>query len=132
MQMGKGQTMQEKIAAMELENNLRQFTGTELYYRIGRRVMLTEGTKYLADRGACYWLFDLIVSHIVQSRIVDHDFVSIKLIREGQGAVLTLDDGNSNLLGCQSIDYTDFPLESISLYGCRYEESWIIMLPSEY
>jgi hypothetical protein len=123
--------MQQKITATELENNLRQFTGTQSYYRIGKRLMLTEGTKYLADQGACYWLFDLIVSHIVQSSFADQDFVSIKLQRKGQGAVVTLDDGNGNVLADQTIEYTDFPLEKIALYGCRFEQHWIIMLPSE-
>jgi hypothetical protein len=124
--------MQQKISATELESNLRQFTGTEMYFRIGKRLMLTEGTKYLADQAACYWLFDLIVSHIIQNNFAQHDFVSIKLQRQGQGALVTLDDGNGNVLSGQTIEYTDFPIDKIALYGCRYEQHWVVILPSEY
>ena len=32
------------------------FTGTERYYRITRRCLLTDVTKYLADAAGAYWL----------------------------------------------------------------------------
>jgi hypothetical protein len=86
----------------------------------------------LADQAACYWLFDLIVSYINLSSFADQDFVTVKLQRESWGAVITIVDGNENLLAKQAIDYTDFPLDSIALYGCRLEQHWIIMLPREY
>ena len=33
-----------------------QFTGTSTYYRISRRHLLTDGTKHLAEKGACFWM----------------------------------------------------------------------------
>ena len=42
---------------------LSHFTGTEKYYRISRRHLLTDGTKYLAKEAECFWLMDAIASH---------------------------------------------------------------------
>lgn len=120
------------MTASELENQLRNFTGTDLYYRIARRVLLTQGAKYLADQGACYWLFDLIISHIIQINFDCEDFVSIQLCRTGRGAVVKFDDGDGNFLSDQNIEYTDFPLNEVTLYACRTNQLWVILLPNEY
>jgi hypothetical protein len=42
------------------------------------------------------------------------------------------EDGNSREHARQEIPYTDFPLDSITLYACWDQEHWVIMLPSEY
>ena len=44
-------------------NQLSHFTGTERYYRISRRHLLTDGTKYLAEEAECFWLIDAAISH---------------------------------------------------------------------
>ena len=33
-----------------------RFTGTTAYYKISRRDLLTDGTKHLAEKGACFWM----------------------------------------------------------------------------
>jgi hypothetical protein len=43
---------------------LSYFTGTEKYYRISRRHLLTDGTKYLAEEAECFWMMDAIASHL--------------------------------------------------------------------
>ena len=45
-------------------SQLSQFTGTEKYYRIGRKHLLTDGTKYLAEEAECFWMMDAIASHL--------------------------------------------------------------------
>ena len=41
----------------EIEQNLRHFTGTEMYYYIPiLRTRFTDGLKYLANAADCYWL----------------------------------------------------------------------------
>jgi hypothetical protein len=44
------------------ESQLRQFTGSENWYRhgINRSVLFTDGAKFLADQGSAYWLLDII------------------------------------------------------------------------
>ena len=49
-------------AATLSESQLRQFTGSENWYRhgINRSVLYTDGAKFLADQGGAYWLLDII------------------------------------------------------------------------
>ena len=106
----------------QILNHLDQFTGTEYYYPLWPKVMLTDDTKYLAETVGCYWLMDGIASHILH----------LPKKETFAGCKLVIDDGNGNVLAKQHIRYTDFPLDSMRLYACWGEERWIIMLPSEY
>ena len=110
---------------------LTQFTGTERYYRISRRHLLTDGTKYLAEHAECFWMMDAIASHL--SEIGTRDwFVQVKVTVQNSRATMIYDDGNGNEHARQEIPYTDFPLQMITLYSCWDGEHWVIMLPSEY
>jgi hypothetical protein len=112
-------------------NQLNQFTGTAKYYRISRRHLLTEGTKYLAEAAECFWMMDAIASHLCEIGTEDW-FVSVRVqVTEGR-AVMIYEDGNDHEHARQEIPYTDFPLSSITLYACWDQENWVIMLPSEY
>ena len=108
-----------------------QFIGTEKYYRISRRHLLTDGTKYLAEAAECFWMMDAIASHLCEIGTEDW-FVSVRVqVTEGR-AVMIYEDGNDHEHARQEIPYTDFPLNSITLYACWDQENWVIMLPSEY
>ena len=48
------------------QSTLTQFTGTERYYRISRRHLLTDGTKYLAENAECFWMMDAVASHLME------------------------------------------------------------------
>ena len=79
---------------------LTHFTGTAQYYRIGRRHLLTDGTKYLAEEAECFWMMDAIASHV--SEIGTHDwFVQVKVQVHGIQATMIYDDGNGNELARQ-------------------------------
>ena len=110
---------------------LSYFTGTEKYYRISRRHLLTDGTKYLAEETECFWMMDAIASHLCEIGTADW-FVLVRVeVMEGR-AVMIYGDGNGREHARQEIPYTDFPLNSITLYACWDGEHWVIMLPSEY
>ena len=112
-------------------NQLNQFTGTEKYYRISCRHLLTDSTKYLAEEAACFWLMDAIASHLCEIGTSDW-FVLVRVeVAEGR-AVMIYEDGNGNELARQEIPYTDFSMTSITLCACWDGEHWVIMLPSEY
>jgi hypothetical protein len=123
---------QEQLKELGLDNlTLTQFTGTGAYYTIRRRHLLTDGTKYLAEKGACFWMMDAIASHLVEIG-TDDWFVLVRVqVAEGM-AVMIYEDGNGREHARQEIPYTDFPLTSITLYACWDQEHWVIMLPSEY
>ena len=59
-------------------SQLPHFTGTERYYRIGRRHLLTDGTKYLAEEAECFWMMDAIASHLSEIG-TDDWFVQVRM-----------------------------------------------------
>lgn len=110
---------------------LSQFTGTERYYRLNRKCLLTDGTKYLAEAAGAFWLMDAAASYLLELGTADW-FVQVALKVTGSSAVLTLEDGNGGVRARQKIPYTDFPLAQQTLYACWDGEHWVLMLPSEY
>ena len=110
---------------------LSYFTGTEKYYRISRRHLLTDGTKYLAENAECFWMMDAVASHLMEIGTADW-FVVIKTTVKHAKALMVYEDGNGHEHARQEIPYTDFPFAEITLYAFWDTEHWVIMLPSEY
>ena len=112
--------------------DLAQFTGSENWYRhgINRRVLFTDGAKYVADQAGAYWLLDEIA--IIQPYnvcVAAEEFQVWKLtVNADQTAVLTCDDGNGNVVYSKQIEHTDFPPDGITLYFTNNT----ILLPREY
>ena len=123
---------QDELEQLGLDTlTLAQFTGTSAYYRISRRHLLTGGTKYLAEKGECFWMMDAVASHLCEIGTQDW-FVLIRVqVSEGR-AEMIYEDGNGGEHARQAIPYTDFALSEITLYACWDQEHWVIMLPSEY
>lgn len=113
-----------KITKEELLKNLEQFCGTETYYQHISGKCFTAGVKYLADNAECYWLLDKI---LFTNR--SEPFQVWKLLVQDQTGTLTMIED----IGCpelvkQRIPYTDFPLDSITLWLI----DGILILPNEY
>jgi hypothetical protein len=115
----------------QLFSFLTQFTGTERYYRINPHVVLTDGAKFLADEAKAYWLMDAIASYLRFFQLKEY-FACCTLKVNHSGAELLIDNGNGKTLARQDIEYTDFPLPEIKLYGIWSDGFWVIMLTSEY
>ena len=111
---------------------LAQFTGTTQYYRILPTFVVTDGAKYLMDHAECYWLAQLYGLHLVDISFNDEPFTVLKLKRVGEGARIVIEDGNGNTLSYQGLDYTDFPMDEITLFASWSGEFWVAMLASEY
>ena len=105
-------------------SQLGQFTGTGRYYRISRRHLLTDGTRYLAEQAACFWLMDAVASHLSEIGTAEW-FVVIKTTVKQTSAVMVYEDGNGTELARQEIPYTDLPLAHIDLYACWDSEHWV-------
>jgi hypothetical protein len=123
--------MSQVMNTHELQNNLSQFTGSENYYRVMPRLVITDGVQYLANQANMYWLVSLIYSHLITQPICS-EFVVARLSVSGKTADLVLDDGNDQIIAKQIIEYTDFPLDEISIYCSYREKTWVLLLPSEY
>ena len=124
--------MEEQSDAERLVDDLKQFTGSVEYTTLTKNVVLTEGALYLAEHAACYWLFDLYASHLFSINKDVEEFTCLKLSKTDNSASVTIDDGNGRVLAEQHVEYTDFPLTGIKLYGCWSGDYWVLMLPSEY
>lgn len=127
--------MNSRLSPEELESNLNYFTGTESYYRYNDNYVLTDGAKYLAENAGCFWLMDCIVSYkneILTKFKRTIDFQVWKLKVKNNQAVLTLTFDEKVLIN-RKIEYTDFPLEEITLFvGLSHPNLFVIMLTSEY
>ncbi len=121
-----------KLSADQLLNQLAQFTGTNGYHRMYGNFYLTDGAKYLAETVECFWLFDLYWSHIMSIIPSENEFTVLKLTVKDGKASAVIEDGNDNAIAGQEIEYTDFPLPSITLYCSWFGDGWVAMLPSEY
>jgi len=122
---------------MLTETDLNRFTGTECYYAYLAGLKLTDGVKYLAEVAGAYWLLDVIASYqIGNAKIRREPFQvwELKLSPDNattgkHEAVVTMKtDTDHPLLVKQQIEYTDFPLDSITLYLI----DGVILLTSEY
>lgn len=116
----------------ELLATLKKFTGCDQLARLKRTVLLSEGSRYLAKAAECYWLFDLYASHLSSVDGKKDWFTCLKITKKDNSASVSIEDGNSNVLATQKIEYTDFPLSAITLYGCWTGDFWVLMLPTEY
>lgn len=114
------------------EFHLRNFTGSENWYRhgINRRVVFTDGAKYVADEGGAYWLLDAIAIAQLYEKSVSGEAFQIWTLKvsEDRTASLICDDGNDNTVYTQNIEFTDFPITEIKFFFTDNT----ILLPSEY
>jgi hypothetical protein len=109
--------------------NLAQFYGSEnmYFHPLFKGINYTEGVRFIGQNGA-NWLLVAILSHAKHNpKVKGEEFVVATLKVKDGSAILTLDDGNYNVLDIQEFCTTDFPLASISFYI----ENKTIMLPSE-
>ena len=121
-------TKQEILA--ELPN----FYGTENYHKwsiLFRNFVLTDGAKYIADECGAYWLMDAIASYL--SSYKDEGFVVAKFVKaDDPNWLLTVEDGNGGCFASQCIEFTNFPLDEITLYVVKQDDLYVVLLPSEY
>jgi hypothetical protein len=113
-----------------LSNMAQYYNGTNEWHKHLFGFVYTDGARDVAEEGEAYWFLDLIVSHAVELHKKGNNFLVFKLQldEEGNGAMVTIEDGNENKLGEQKIEYTDFPAMSQTLWCIN----GTILLPEEY
>jgi hypothetical protein len=116
----------------EILVELSYFTGTESYhsYKIPTKqeYMLTDGVNYLCRTCECYWLMDYIISLQNHSLIKDQQFQLWRLYLVENKWNICCEDGNKKTLYHATIDFSDFPLNGITVWLI----DGVILLPSEY
>lgn len=120
----------------QIQEYLQQFCGSESCYTIPMlKSRYTEGVKYLAEEGNCYWL---VTDTAVIAKSLRHksSFLVIyfkRFSKELQArlhkeAQITYADGNGTILFQQDYEITDLPLDELRLF---FVED-MLMLPNEY
>jgi len=112
---------------------LSQFSGgTVNYYRhaLKRKVLFTDGAKYVADEGGAYWLLDEIALAQGRDKRVDRQPFQVWMltVRPNRSATIRVEDGNYNLLLIRELEFTDFPISEITLWFSNN----VIYLPVEH
>lgn len=114
--------------------DLSGFTGTENYYRYTQRMVLTDGTRYLADAAGCFWLMDVVASYI-PTIPSDEGFAVVSFIRQGEGGYVGITDDipARRWYAAQAIEWTDFPLDEITMYLEKLTDTeWCLLLTQEH
>ncbi len=127
--------MQHKIMdAHDLQQGLRHFTGSEHWYQhFQRRMLYTDGVKYLADNAQCYWLLDIIATDIFRYTKLQ-EFIAIKVTVKDNSAVINCTDGNENKFKRDKhIKFTDMPEGEWKLWLVNNNDGTsTLLIPSEY
>ena len=121
-----------KDAAQLAPSVLNHFTGSEHWYRhwANRKILFTDGAEHVAKYGGALWLLDEIVFAQGQKPVAAEEFQvwTLKVDLDKRSAVLTCGDGNGNMVFTKPIEFTDFPIEEITLWFTNNT----IYLPSEH
>lgn len=116
--------------ANQLKNELRNFYGSENWYRHWLNNMTyTDGARFFAENagGGAHWFLDIVATELMRYRQKE-EFIHIVLKSEGGRAVIDSDDGNGRIFHSKRIDYTDCPEGAWEFYLTN----GVLMLPSEY
>ena len=119
----------------QLLDGLRNFYGTEHYYRHMPGLVITDGVKFLADNAGCYWLLDMVWSYLPMLRKSRDTFFVVRYAgTPGASGLFSITDDipPNQTYAQQAIEHTDFPLDEIVLYLSATEEEFVLMLRSEY
>ena len=112
---------------MKANDELRQYTCTDNYYRHPFGMLFTDGIKALCDKFECYWFLDVVCSY--QPELRDEKFQVWTLsVNEDSSAIITATDGNGRELKAQNLMFTDFRAQSAQVWV----EGNVTLLPSEH
>lgn len=139
------QTKNQIAKAQQLQQELQHFMGDLVRYRqpLNRRVIYTPGVRHVAEKAEAYWLIDAIASWISsesfneaaeKSPLINAmHFWELNVNRSDNTAVLhaEVDVGVEPFI-VQSIPFTDFPLDKISIWAAFDGSYWTLYLPSEH
>jgi len=112
---------------MNANDHLKEYTGTEHYYRYMFGMLHTDGVKALCEQFECWWFLDIVCSY--QPYLKEETFQVWSLgVNEDATATVLCTDGDNKILKSQSIPYTDFKAKEATVWCAE----GIVLLPSEY
>ena len=103
------------------------FSGTEQYHKV-LNTNVTDGIKYIMDNGYSWLVTDMLIAIMGTPKLSQEEFIAIKLKVAEHKAVVTVEDGNNNILYTQRYDYTDAEVKELMLFLTDN----VLMLSGEY
>lgn len=103
------------------------FSGTEQYHKV-LNTNVTDGIKYIMDNGYSWLVTDSLITVMGTPKLSREEFISIKLKVADKKAIVTIEDGNNNILYTQKYDYTNAEIEELVLFLTDN----VLMLSGEY
>ena len=126
---------------MDNKLEISQFTGSLDFTKFGlSKSIMSEGVLYVAENMNAFWFaqdVDLYVRELAKEG-KSTDFVVCHLTQDGDGATMTFEDGNDEVLKTVNVSYTDFDFsriegEKLTVWVQPNElGAYTIFLPSEY
>jgi hypothetical protein len=105
--------------ALTLEG-LRRFRGSEHWHRHPRHrdALYTDGVRHVATLGRAYWLIDdiMLAQRLIPKAAAKAFQIWRLTLRPDCSAVLSCQGGGGNMVLEREIEWTDFPLDTITLY----------------
>jgi len=92
------------------------------------RFLYTNGIRYLATHGECFWLLDFIFSNQILPIIAAETFQMWTIVRFGDKATITVSNGDNTIIETFSLSSTSFPLSTCNLWFIQGR----LILPTEY
>ena len=135
-------TKDQKLA--ELNEGLQYFTGDLERFRhsLNRKVLFTPGVHFLAEKADAYWLIDAIASWVgspefnsaceADYRIGEMHFWTLDVADDQSALLYAKADRPCDAFIEQQIEWTDFPLPKVDIWGGFDGEHWTLYLPSEH
>lgn len=113
-------------------DSLRAHTCSGNFYKYNFGLIISEGSKAMADTYGAYWWIDIIASY--QGKLSKNEpFQVWTLKRTGNSAVVTCTDGNDKQLISQRVAFTDFEPDIACLWvEGNGEGNMVCILPSEH
>lgn len=114
-----------------LKDELKQFYGTEHYYKVTDLIMITDGIKYFADKTEAFELIlDIAVNKVTMEKLKYERLIVIKTHRNNDNKIVaTYEDGNGNIL--HEYTYPNLKLPDDGKFTIWMELN-VILLPSEH
>jgi hypothetical protein len=113
-----------------IEQALARHSGSlERFRHWTKRIVYTPGVADMAEMCSAHWLIDLVASHQVAPSVRAEEFQVWKLtVAADRTALAVADDGNGREVARQVIEFTDFPLDEMTLWLVN----GTLLLPGEY
>jgi hypothetical protein len=115
------------------ETDLKYFIGTEQYYKDFLGILLTDGVKFLAENGKCYWAITDISIYCMKNKNNFYKIEIKKITDNKTNLLITTENDNGQKIKVYENNYltdlyTYFDGDLIEMFFC----DGVLMLISEY